>query len=145
VCISGTLAWRPLDQSECGTSLPALLGKSPRSFLISFYPGKATMYTLHTCSYRHRATNLVWKCRNLKPRAWRPYLFWLILLSHSAPADYLQPGRVQDITRTNSAALGKQCKAFLRRGSTIDIPSAPVHFPHVPRAAYGMHYLRRFW
>jgi hypothetical protein len=33
--------------------------------------------------------------------------FRLILLPHSAPADYLQPGRTQDITRTNSATLGK--------------------------------------
>jgi hypothetical protein len=76
----------------------------------------------------------------LKPRAWRLYLFRTILLPHSAPADCLQPVRAQSITRANSAAQGWQCKAFLR----LDIPSAPVHFPQVPRAVPGMHCLWRF-
>jgi hypothetical protein len=75
----------------------------------------------------------------LKPRAWRPCLFRTILLPHSAPADYLQPVRAQSIIRANSVAQGWQCKALLR----LDIPSAPVHFPQVPRAVPGMHSLWR--
>jgi hypothetical protein len=73
-------------------------------------------------------------CRNSKPRAWRLYSFGSILLPHSAPANYLQPGRTQYMNRANnSRGLSERCKAFMLHGIDVDSRGASSFPASTPR------------